>query len=236
MGWQKSGCVVALLVGESSSVHPLLTCLFFRLPQHALTTFYGISRHTSARLCARLQLHADANVASLTDTQITALSGYLSSPGSIPAQRPSTTSAFPGASSSSSSSSESTAAATSAATSAQLPPSQRRAAAEDPLRSIALESDLRRQVRDNIAHHRNIGTYRGRRHMQGLPVRGQRTHTNARTAGKLNRIERRGMATMSSAAAHSGIAELLANASRPLSTPGSVLSLVRPLLRARFAT
>jgi len=44
-----------------------------------------------------------------------------------------------------------------------------------------VEGDLRRQVALNIKRLIEIGTYRGQRHRRGLPVRGQRTRTNART-------------------------------------------------------
>jgi small subunit ribosomal protein S13 len=44
-----------------------------------------------------------------------------------------------------------------------------------------VEGDLRRQVAMNTKRLMDIGTYRGLRHRRGLPVRGQRTHTNART-------------------------------------------------------
>jgi small subunit ribosomal protein S13 len=44
-----------------------------------------------------------------------------------------------------------------------------------------VEGQLRRQVQQNIARLRDIRCYRGLRHMRGLPVRGQRTKTNART-------------------------------------------------------
>ena len=44
-----------------------------------------------------------------------------------------------------------------------------------------VEGDLRRERRQNIARLMEIGCYRGLRHRKGLPVRGQRTHTNART-------------------------------------------------------
>lgn len=43
------------------------------------------------------------------------------------------------------------------------------------------EADLRRQISQNIKRLKDIGSYRGRRHIMGLPVRGQRTKTNART-------------------------------------------------------
>jgi len=44
-----------------------------------------------------------------------------------------------------------------------------------------VEGDLRREVSGNIKRLMDIGCYRGLRHRRGLPVRGQRTHTNART-------------------------------------------------------
>ena len=48
-------------------------------------------------------------------------------------------------------------------------------------RELKVEGDLRREVSMNIKRLMDIGTYRGLRHRRGLPVRGQRTHTNART-------------------------------------------------------
>ncbi len=48
-------------------------------------------------------------------------------------------------------------------------------------REYIVEGQLRRQVQQNIARLRDIGCYRGQRHRRGLPVRGQRTRTNART-------------------------------------------------------
>jgi small subunit ribosomal protein S13 len=44
-----------------------------------------------------------------------------------------------------------------------------------------VEGDLRRDISANIKRHIDMGSYRGLRHRKGLPVRGQRTHTNART-------------------------------------------------------
>ena len=44
-----------------------------------------------------------------------------------------------------------------------------------------VEGDLRREVSQNIKRKIEIGSYQGLRHRRGLPVRGQRTHTNART-------------------------------------------------------
>ncbi|MDP2604261.1 MAG: 30S ribosomal protein S13 [Deltaproteobacteria bacterium] len=44
-----------------------------------------------------------------------------------------------------------------------------------------VEGDLRRDITANIKRHLDMGSYRGLRHRKNLPVRGQRTHTNART-------------------------------------------------------
>jgi len=62
----------------------------------------------------------------------------------------------------------------------------------DPLKSLKTESEARRVVKENIAHLRMIGSYVGKRHAMGLPVRGQNTQSNAKTAKKLNRVHRFG--------------------------------------------
>ena len=69
------------------------------------------------------------------------------------------------------------------------PDKRARELTEDELAKLAglldneymVEGQLRRQVQQNIARLRDIGCYRGLRHRKGLPVRGQRTRTNART-------------------------------------------------------
>lgn len=48
-------------------------------------------------------------------------------------------------------------------------------------RDYQVEGDLRREVAMNIKRYMDLGCYRGVRHRKGLPVHGQRTHTNART-------------------------------------------------------
>ncbi len=48
-------------------------------------------------------------------------------------------------------------------------------------RDYQVEGDLRREIAMNIKRLMDLGCYRGLRHRRGLPVRGQRTHTNART-------------------------------------------------------
>jgi len=60
---------------------------------------------------------------------------------------------------------------------------------EDDVRKISrvieevggVEGDLRKEISMNIKRHIEMGSYRGLRHRRGLPVRGQRSHTNART-------------------------------------------------------
>ena len=47
--------------------------------------------------------------------------------------------------------------------------------------NLTVEGDLRREAQMNIKRMMDLGSYRGLRHRRGLPVRGQRTHTNART-------------------------------------------------------
>lgn len=58
---------------------------------------------------------------------------------------------------------------------------QARALREVIERDVKVEGDLRREVSINIKRLMDLGSYRGLRHRRGLPVRGQRTHTNART-------------------------------------------------------
>jgi len=48
-------------------------------------------------------------------------------------------------------------------------------------KNLHIEGDLRREVSQNVKRLMEIGSYRGLRHRRGLPVHGQRTHTNART-------------------------------------------------------
>ena len=60
------------------------------------------------------------------------------------------------------------------------------------LSQMKIENDARRMLRDNIKRLKDMGSYRGRRHAMGLPVRGQNTRNQIYTARKLNRMERRG--------------------------------------------
>jgi small subunit ribosomal protein S13 len=54
-------------------------------------------------------------------------------------------------------------------------------ALREMIETYKVEGDLRREVQQNIKRLMDLGSYRGLRHRRGLPVRGQRTHTNART-------------------------------------------------------
>lgn len=63
-------------------------------------------------------------------------------------------------------------------------------------REYQVEGDLRREVAMNVKRLMDMGCYRGLRHRRGLPVRGQRTHTNARTRkGKASPIAGKKKAT-----------------------------------------
>lgn len=146
--------------------------------QVALQAFYGVGESTAARLCARLQIHNTQRVRNLTPQQITSLASFLSSPHTAPALP-----RLP------------------LATPDYVPPPLTtptpvlnavglRVHKKDPLLKLKVEAELRREMRENIAHQRMIGSYVGRRHAMSLPVRGQNTQTNAKTAKKLNRVER----------------------------------------------
>ena len=121
-----------------------------------------------------MQIHDRCRVRNLNQSQVTALTAFLSSPANSPPV-----------------------AAHALAAPGYVPPALAQPFPEnavpapaDRLREIKIESDLRRQMRENIAHQRMIGSYVGRRHAMHLPVRGQNTQSNARTARKLNRVER----------------------------------------------
>ncbi|GMM29397.1 putative mitochondrial 37S ribosomal protein [Martiniozyma asiatica (nom. inval.)] len=59
------------------------------------------------------------------------------------------------------------------------------------LSDMTIENKLLGQIRQNIGLKREIGSYAGMRHSMALPVRGQRTKTNAKTARKLNKVNRK---------------------------------------------
>lgn len=58
------------------------------------------------------------------------------------------------------------------------------------LSSMTIDSEAHRIVQNNIQRLRDMGSYRGKRHNMGLPVRGQKTRTQIYTARKFNRVER----------------------------------------------
>ena len=133
---------------------------------------------------ARYSIQEATKVGDLTQAQITSLTSFLSSPATSP--RPPVTSlarAVFGVPPRSASETSSTRPVQSVLAKRERP--------RDQLAEIKIETDLRREVLENIAHHRIVGSYVGRRHAMHLPVRGQNTRSNARTARKLNRVERR---------------------------------------------
>ena len=128
------------------------------------------------RLCARFQIHDRQRVRYLTPQQITDLGTFLSSPSTAPPVKPFLL------------------ADRHFKPPANAPPLSEcllgKGLKKDPLQNLKIESDLKREIRENIAHQRMIGSYVGRRHAMGLPVRGQNTRNNALTAKKLNRVDR----------------------------------------------
>ncbi|KIM20830.1 hypothetical protein M408DRAFT_333794 [Serendipita vermifera MAFF 305830] len=160
----------------------------------ALTGIYGINRTLARRICARLQIHENAPLPSLTSQQTTALTAFLSAPANAP-MLPKLELAGPSfrpqfctnlkvredARQASIAEGKQEVATTTPA----------KVGLGDQLKSLKVETDLRRYVRENIMHHRLVNTYVGRRHAMGLPVRGQRTSNNGMTAKRLNRVERK---------------------------------------------
>ncbi|KAK9252646.1 hypothetical protein V1507DRAFT_420690 [Lipomyces tetrasporus] len=87
------------------------------------------------------------------------------------------------------------------------------------LSAYTIDDEKRQIMRDNLNRKRIAGTYSGRRHAMGYPIRGQRTKRNAQTAKRLNRVFRRGYATdavseFSSGTWYSGIMEALSRTFR----------------------
>lgn len=152
----------------------------------------------SARLCARLQIHDTCKVRQLTPGQITALASFLSSPmtspqiGRNPLASPDYVPPPPGTPLGVIKANMAGGKSKAAPGSAEGVTAMQNVLKSDPLRGIKVESELRREVRENIAHLRNIGSYVGKRHAMHLPVRGQNTQSNAKTARRLNRVERFG--------------------------------------------
>ncbi|KAF8831170.1 hypothetical protein F5051DRAFT_408967 [Lentinula edodes] len=185
-----------------------------QLARFALTTIYGVGPHLSHRLCARFQIHDKCRVKDLTPLQTTSLASFLQSPKTaLPLPQyplaPVNFVARPPSKSIQELQAEFNAARAaqkqkreekllqmgkSTAEDVKGKTTRGRKAPEkksrDPLTELRIESELRREIRENIAHQRMIGSYVGRRHAMHLPVRGQRTQTNAKTARKLNNLDR----------------------------------------------
>ncbi|KAK2466787.1 hypothetical protein APHAL10511_001045 [Amanita phalloides] len=166
--------------------------------RHALTSFYGIGLQTAHRICARLQVHDICKVRDLTPLQVTALTSYLSSPDTI-SMPPRYPLAAPDHVSSPEKSLQDLQAEFHAMRVDREQKKKQKVARGyasegfkyvDPLKNVKVESELRREIRENIAHQRMIGSYVGKRHAMHLPVRGQNTQSNARTARKLNQLDR----------------------------------------------
>ncbi|KAM6500383.1 hypothetical protein JOM56_003397 [Amanita muscaria] len=166
--------------------------------RHALTSFYGVGHETAHRICARLQVHDTCKIRDLTPLQVTSLTSYLSSPDTTqtPPRYPLATPDFvpPPAKSLQELQAEFHALRT------RREEKRKQKTAKgyrvggnkyvDPLKNMKIESELRREIRENIAHQRMIGSYIGKRHAMHLPVRGQNTQSNAKTARKLNQLDR----------------------------------------------
>lgn len=155
--------------------------------------FYGVGPVVADKIMARLQFHDQLRVRDLSERQLNSLSALLSAPAAHP--RPSTP-LRPYS-------------LAAAASPSELIPRDPPPADQDSLVNLQIEEDLLRKVRGDIAHLYSIGTWRGLRHAMRLPVRGQKSHPNAKSARKLNRLERRAYST-STATATTG-----AGASRP---------------------
>ena len=153
--------------------------------QFALTKIYGIGDHTAHRLCARLQVHDRCKVKDLSPFQVTTLASFLSSPSTtLPLPR------YPLAPPNYTPPPYSVTAAQELQDNFNEAHKKKKMKNVDPLRNLKIESELRNEIRENIGHHRMIGSYIGRRHAMNLPVRGQTTQNNARTAKKLNKLDR----------------------------------------------
>ncbi|KAF3901422.1 hypothetical protein ABW21_db0200536 [Orbilia brochopaga] len=61
---------------------------------------------------------------------------------------------------------------------------------QQELSKLTIENDLHKNIVENIRRLKDMGNYRGRRHALSLPVRGQNSKTQIKTAKKLNRVER----------------------------------------------
>ncbi|XP_006457975.1 hypothetical protein AGABI2DRAFT_183083 [Agaricus bisporus var. bisporus H97] len=164
----------------------------------ALMQFYGVGQHIAHRLCARLQIHDRARVMDLTPLQITSLASFLSSPSTAP-PLPKNPLASPNYVAPPPSIPVQDIQIKFAARWEELDKQRRASPLQrnpqkrpfvEPLKNLKIESELRTEIRENIQHQRMIGSYIGKRHAMQLPVRGQNTQNNAKTAKKLNTLNR----------------------------------------------
>ncbi|KAJ7905730.1 mitochondrial 30S ribosomal protein S13 [Mycena olivaceomarginata] len=168
------------------------------LVKFALTQFYGIGHVTAERICARFQMHRTCRVRDLTPLQVTALASFLSSPKDSlsPPRFPTATPNFvPSTKTHQELAVEFRAERVRRETENKQPEFILRRLRDkrvlpDALKELKIEGELKQEIRENIAHQKMIGSYVGRRHAMALPVRGQNTQNNAKTARKLNRVER----------------------------------------------
>ncbi|KAJ7444892.1 hypothetical protein FB451DRAFT_1293775 [Mycena latifolia] len=168
------------------------------LIKFALTQFYGIGHATAERICARFQMHRTCKVRDLTPLQVTALASFLSSPKDSlsPPRYPTAPPDFtPSSKSHQELVAEFRAERHRREEDNKRPEFMLRRRRDarirpDVLKELTIESELKQEIRENIAHQKMIGSYVGRRHAMSLPVRGQNTQNNAKTARKLNRVER----------------------------------------------
>lgn len=182
----------ALLLHRTSSFY------FIFSVQLSLTQFYGVGLKTAHRLCARLQIHDRARIRDLTPFQVTALASFLSSPETAP-QLPKYPLAHPNYVAPPPSTpiqdiqadfSRKWEEMEKQRKASPLPRNPQKKPYVEPLKNLKIESELRREIRENIAHQRMIGNYVGKRHAMHLPVRGQNTRNNSKTAKKLNQLDR----------------------------------------------
>lgn len=158
-----------------------------------------MGHHTAHRLCARLQIHDKCKMKDLSPYQVTALASFLSSPSTsiTPPRYPLAEPGFvPPPPNKSIQELQNDLNNTKAARAAKKIKRAKYSGGVvekgslDPLKDLKIESELRRVIRENIGHQRMIGSYVGRRHAMHLPVRGQNTQSNAKTARKLNQLDR----------------------------------------------
>ena len=166
--------------------------------QLALTQFYGVGLKTAHRLCARFQIHDRARIKDLTPLQVTALASFLSSPTTalllpkLPLAHPNYVPPPPSTpiQDIQASFSNKWEEMEKQRKASPLPRNPQKKPYVEPLKNLKIESELRREIRENIAHQRMIGSYVGKRHAMHLPVRGQNTRNNSKTAKKLNQLDR----------------------------------------------